>query len=252
MQASNEELQSTNEELRSTMEELETSKEELQSMNEELITLNQENRHRVEELTQLSDDLHNLMASSQIATLFLDLHLRIVRFTPPVIDLFNIRSTDRGRPLADFTNHLGYPDLQTDARRVLDRLVPIEREVRAEGGRSFLTRVLPYRAGDNRIDGVVITLIDVTDRRNAEEAQREIEEQYRKLVSQVKDYAIFRVDLAGRATTWNVGVQQVLGFMKEEFIGQDVTTTIFTPEDIARALPAPSSITRGESRGSEK
>ena len=95
MQASNEELQSTNEELRSTMEELETSKEELQSMNEELATVNQENRHRVEELSQLSDDLQNLLAATDIATLFLDRELRIVRFTPQVAELFNVAQRTR-------------------------------------------------------------------------------------------------------------------------------------------------------------
>src|SRR5208283_3039913 len=90
MRAANEELQSVNEELRSTMEELETSREELQSMNEELQTVNQENRHKVEELSQLTGDLQNLMAATEIATLFLDRELRIVRVTPRTRELFKI------------------------------------------------------------------------------------------------------------------------------------------------------------------
>src|SRR4051812_37643250 len=100
MRAGNEELQSTKGKLRSTMEELETSKEELQSMNEELQTLNQENKHKVEELSQLSNDLQNLLTATDIATLLLDRSLRIMRFTPRVGELFSIRPTDRGRPLA--------------------------------------------------------------------------------------------------------------------------------------------------------
>ncbi|HKK92989.1 MAG TPA: PAS domain S-box protein, partial [Longimicrobiales bacterium] len=182
LRASNEELQSSNEELRSTLEELETSKEELQSMNEELQTVNQENRHKVEELAQLTSDLQNLMAATQIATLFLDRDLRILRFTPQIGELFNVRHADRGRPLSDLTHRLGYDELQTDAQRVLDKLVPVEREVRDEAGHWYLIRVLPYRSTDDRIEGVVITFIDITTRKEAEESVRESEEQFRALV----------------------------------------------------------------------
>jgi two-component system CheB/CheR fusion protein len=94
MRSSNEELQSANEELRSTMEELETSKEELQSINEELVTLNQENRHKVEELSLMSSDLQNLIVATDIPTLFVDRGLRILRFTPRLSDVFNVRNTD--------------------------------------------------------------------------------------------------------------------------------------------------------------
>jgi len=127
MQASNEELQSTNEELRSTLEELETSKEELQSMNEELSTLNQENRHRVEELSEMTSNLEYLLAATQIATLFLDREIRITWFTPQVGELFNIRNTDKGRPLSDLTHRLVDTPLEQDARRVLDTVQPLER-----------------------------------------------------------------------------------------------------------------------------
>jgi two-component system, chemotaxis family, CheB/CheR fusion protein len=172
MTASNEELQSTNEELRSTMEELETSKEELQSTNEELATLNQENRHKVEELAMLSSDLQNLLTATDIATIFLDRQLRIVRFTPPITQIFNIVHDDRGRPLTDFTNRLGGHQLAADAERVLDRLVPVEYEVRSDDGRWLLTRVLPYRTSDDRIEGVVITFVDITRRWEAESSLR--------------------------------------------------------------------------------
>jgi two-component system CheB/CheR fusion protein len=174
MKVSNEELQSTNEELRSTLEELETSKEELQSMNEELQIANQENRHKVEELAQLSGDLQNLLTSTDIATLFLDRELRIMSFTPKVADIFNMRLTDRGRPISDLTHKLGYPDLKTDAETVLRQLTRIEHELKDERGRWYLTHLLPYRSSDDRIAGVVITFFDITRRRQSEEEIREL------------------------------------------------------------------------------
>lgn len=172
MKASNEELQSTNEELRSTLEELETSKEELQSMNEELRTVNQENRHKVEELGMLSSDLQNLLAATDIATLFLDREFHILRFTPKLGDLFNVRLVDRGRPLSDITHRLGYPELHADAHSVLERLIPIEREVKDDQGNWYLTRVRPYRSTEERIEGVVVTFVDITNRKETEDALR--------------------------------------------------------------------------------
>jgi two-component system CheB/CheR fusion protein len=174
MKASNEEMQSTNEELRSTMEELETSKEELQSINEELQTVNQQNRLKVEELGQLSSDLQNLLIATNIATLFLDRQLRILRFTPQIGDIFNIRATDRGRPISDLTHRLGYKDLRNDAEAVLDHLVPVEREVQDDEGRWYLTRMHPYRSGEDRIEGVVVTFIDITDRKDTERIRLEL------------------------------------------------------------------------------
>ena len=173
MRASNEELQSVNEELRSAMEELETSKEELQSLNEELQTVHQENRQKVEELAQLSSDLQNLLSSTGIATIFLDRQLRILRFTPAVAEVFNVRMTDRGRPLSDLTHHLVEADIEESAREVLRTLVPLDRELRDHEGRWYLTRMLPYRSQEDRIDGVVVTLVDITTRRLAEEELRD-------------------------------------------------------------------------------
>ena len=183
MRASHEELQSANEELRSTLEELETSKEELQSMNEELQTVNQENRHKVAELSQLSTDLQNLLTSTDIATLFLDRDLRILRFTPNVGDLFNIRPVDRGRPLTDLTNRLGYQEVTEDAISVLRTLVPVQREVGDHQGRWYLARVLPYRSAEDRIDGVVITFVDISERKHAEMVVRRSEERLRRMMN---------------------------------------------------------------------
>jgi two-component system CheB/CheR fusion protein len=168
LKASNEELQAMNEELRSATEELETSREELQSINEELTTVNLELKSKVDELAHANSDLHNLMNATAIATIFLDRDLRITRYTPTAVDIFNLILTDVGRPLADLKRHIDYPELEDDAARVIDQLVPIEREV-GDHGKWFLARMLPYRTADDRIAGVVVTFVDVTARKFAEE-----------------------------------------------------------------------------------
>jgi two-component system, chemotaxis family, CheB/CheR fusion protein len=173
LKASNEELQAMNEELRSATEELETSREELQSINEELTTVNHELKGKVDELGHSNSDLHNLMGATAIATIFLDRELRIMRFTPPAVSLFSFIPTDIGRPLADLQHRLSYPELLPDAERVLQQLVPIEREVPEQGGRHFLARLLPYRTTDDRIAGAVLTFVDITERHQAQEALRQ-------------------------------------------------------------------------------
>jgi two-component system CheB/CheR fusion protein len=204
MKAANEEMQSTNEELRSTMEELETSKEELQSINEELQTVNQENRHKVEELSQLSNDLQNLLSATEIATLFLDRDLRIMRFTPRLAELFNVRITDRGRPISDLTHRLGYAQLTQDGQSVLVRLIPIEREIRDDAGRWYLTRVLPYRSTDDRIEGIVITFVEITARKLAEAALRDSEEKYRNLFNSIDEgFCIIEVLFNGKGEAYD-------------------------------------------------
>lgn len=175
-------VQASETELVRTHAELETSREELQSINEELQTLNREYRLKVEELGRLSSDLQNLLMATGIATLFLDRSLRILRFTPRVGELFNIRNTDRGRPLADLTHQLGYPELLQDAEQVLESLVPVEREIGSDDGRWHLIRVLPYRTEDDHIDGVVITLVDITHLKRAEEALRDAKLYAEKIV----------------------------------------------------------------------
>ena len=160
--AANEELQSTNEELQSTNEELTTSKEEMQSMNEELQTVNQELQAKLDELSQASDDMRNLLNSTDIATIFLDANLRIRRFTPQTLKLFKLIQTDIGRPVTDITNELEHWEVADDAREVLHSLVFRERELAASNNRWFKVRTMPYRTSQNRIDGIVITFADIT------------------------------------------------------------------------------------------
>ena len=166
--AANEELQSINEEQRATSEELVSSKEELQSVNEELRAINQEYRNQNEQLGQTNSDLENLIDSTDIGTIFLDRDFRVRRFTPAIAGVFNFKPSDIGRPVSDMTHRLRYGELMADLRQVLRTLTRIEREVLGDDGRWFTLRISPYRSIHDRIDGVVITLFDTTDRKRAE------------------------------------------------------------------------------------
>ena len=161
LKSANEELQSMNEELQSTNEELTTSKEEMQSMNEEMQTTNHELRAKVDESARASDDLKNMLNSSDIATLFLDTELRVRRFTSQTARLIKLIPGDVGRLITDLATELDYPQLAEDARESLRSLVSHERQVPAHDGHWFTVRILPYRTQDNRIDGVVVTFIDI-------------------------------------------------------------------------------------------
>jgi len=169
----NDQLQSTNQELKFILEQLEWSKEEVQAANEELTTLDLENRRRVGELGQLSGDLRHLLESTGIAMLFLDRALRIVRFTPQLSEVFNVREVDIGRPVADIASRLDYDDLVDDARRTLEHVTMVDREVHGKSGKWYLTRMLPYRAPLNQLEGVVLTFVDITDRKRAEQRLRD-------------------------------------------------------------------------------
>jgi two-component system CheB/CheR fusion protein len=173
LKASNEELQAMNEELRSATEELETSREELQSINEELTTVNHELKTKVDELGHANSDLHNLMGATEIATIFLNRDLHIMRFTPTAVELFSLISSDVGRPLGDLRHRLIYPELLADASNVLEQLVPVEREISESSGRHYLARILPYRTTDDRIGGVVLTFVDISELHTAQEEVRE-------------------------------------------------------------------------------
>jgi PAS domain S-box-containing protein len=188
LRASNEELQSTVEELRSAVEEQDASREELQSVNEELMTLNAQLKIKVDETAKSHDDLSNLIASTGIATIFLDREMRIKRYTPRVKDIFNIIAADVGRPLSHLASRLDFPQLVEEAARVFDTLQPTEREARSSDGRFYIIRVSPYRTIEDRIDGAVMTFFDITIRRDAEQALRRSEERHRaELEQQVKE-----------------------------------------------------------------
>jgi two-component system CheB/CheR fusion protein len=236
LRASNEELQSVNEELRSTTEELETSKEELQSVNEELTTVNYDLKLHLETSAKAHDDLSNFLAASEIATVFVDRGLRVQRFTPRASNIFNLLATDVNRPLFDITHRLDYPQMEGDAREVFESLQPIEREVASSDDRWFIARLLPYRSSDDRIEGVVLNFIDVTERHKAEETMRAGEERLRLLFDTSADYIIILLDSQGLITKWNRGAERALGYAEAEVLGQ-ATDIIFTPEDRAAGAP---------------
>ena len=189
LRSANEELQSTNEELQSTNEELTTSKEEMQSMNEELQTVNVELLSKVDELSRVGSDMKNLLDSTDIATLFLDIDLNVRRFTAQATKIIKLIPADVGRPITDLASELKYPELPEDAREVLRALASVEKEIGARDGRWFTVRIMPYRTLDNRIDGVVITFADITVAKALEgklrttqaSMEKHIEQQDRKL-----------------------------------------------------------------------
>ncbi len=168
--AINDEALSLNEEFQSTNEELLTSKEELQSLNEELTALNSQLQETLERQRTTSNDLQNVLYSTDVATLFLDTNLDIRFYTPATKSLFNVIPSDIGRPLADLNSLAADGTLLSDALAVLKRLAPIEREIEAQGGAWYIRRILPYRTQDNGVEGVVITFADITERRHTADA----------------------------------------------------------------------------------
>lgn len=185
LKSSNEEMQSVNEELQSTNEELETSKEELQSVNEELATVNAELQTKVADLSRANNDMNNLLAGTGIATIFVDHQLRILRFTPAATQIINLIPSDVGRPVGHIVSNLtGYSSLLEDARLVLDTLIPKVLEVQTTEGAWYTLRLQPYRTLDNVIEGAVITFVDITETRKAQEALRRNEERVRAILAE--------------------------------------------------------------------
>lgn len=173
LKASNEELQAMNEELRSAAEELETNKEELQSINEELRTVNEELKLKIGETSLFANNLQNLINSTDIGTIFLDRGFRVALFTPAARNIFNLILSDYGRPITDITSRLTYSDLLKDAEAVLDKLTMVEKEVTTTDNQVYLMRLFPYRTTDDRINGIVVTFIDINTRKIAEEKLKE-------------------------------------------------------------------------------
>jgi two-component system, chemotaxis family, CheB/CheR fusion protein len=223
LRAANEELQSINEEYRSTSEELETSKEELQSINEELQTVNNELKFKLEGVSRAHSDLQNLMAATDFGILFLDPALRIKRFTPRVTDLFNIKASDEDRPITDFTHQLEYDGFNKDAQAVLLHLAPIEREIHTRNGRWYQMRLRPYRTVDDKIDGVVVSFVDISDRHRVEEALRQTEQNLRqenRLVD-LSRAPLFVWDFDGGILRWNRGCEELYGYTADEALGKN-------------------------------
>ena len=231
LKSSNEEMQSVNEELQSTNEELETSKEELQSINEELATVNTELQNKVADLSRLNNDMNNLLSGSGIATIFVDTKLCILRFTPSMSQIINLINSDVGRPVGHIVSNLAsYDRLVADVQSVLETLESQERRVQTTNGKWFQMRIRPYRTIENVIEGVVITFVDVTEMKHAEDSLEKANRQLRLAVV-VRDAsdAITVQDLEGRVIAWNPSASRMYGWSEEEALAMNVRQRVPGP-----------------------
>ena len=197
LRAANEELQSLDEEYRSTTEELDTSKEELQSTNEELRAVNQELTLKLDELSRAHSDLQNLMAATNVATLFLGSDLRIRWYTRQLADLFTVQARDLDRPIGDLRHTLDYDEFEADARRVLETSSPVERQTTSAAGRIYIARLSPYRTRrEGAVDGVVVTFVDITMLKQVEDALRQSQEQLESEFAVIRQLHAMTLSLA--------------------------------------------------------
>ncbi|MCA9262602.1 MAG: PAS domain-containing protein [Planctomycetales bacterium] len=217
LETTNEELQATNEELIASNEELQSTNEELHSVNEELYTVNSEYQRKITELTEVTDDMDNLLNSTNVDTVFLDRELRIRKFTPGVAQTFNLIPQDVGRRIDNFTHNIHEVSVLEALEQVLRTQNALEYEVRTGQDKWFLLRILPYLAKKS-IEGVVLTLIDITSLKQAEVRLTELSE----IVEQSTD-AILRLDLDGTIRTWNRGAEQLLGYESQETVGRHIS-----------------------------
>jgi PAS domain S-box-containing protein len=193
-----------------------------------LTTLNSQVEAKFEESTAIADDLKNLLASTNIATVFLDRQFRIKRFTPPATSLLNLIPSDIGRPLSDLATKFAGPDLVSDAEAVLESLGTATKEIRNEEDRWYLRQVLPYRTQEDRIEGVVVTFAEVTSLKRMEEELRESRVRIRAIVDTAAD-GIITIDEKGTIESFNPAAERVFGYTAAEVVGQNVTILMPSP-----------------------
>ncbi|MGD9504001.1 MAG: chemotaxis protein CheB [Syntrophobacteraceae bacterium] len=230
LEASNEELQAANEELLASNEELQSTNEELQSVNEELHTVNSEFQSKILELTELNNDIDNLLTSARIGAIFLDENLEIRKSTPLVRRIFNILDSDTGRPFRHLKHPIKDIDLEELARQVRETSKLEEREIQTEDGSWHLVRVLPYHIGLQLFSGVVLTMIDITQLKKAQGVLRSNQELFQKLI----DYsaAVITIkDPSGRYLLVNRRLQEMLDIPPDAFVGK--TARELFPADVA-------------------
>ncbi|MDW7669017.1 MAG: CheR family methyltransferase [Bacillota bacterium] len=225
LKSSNEEMQSVNEELQSTIEELETSKEELQSMNEELSTVNSELKIKLHDLTQVSNDMNNLLSGTNIATIFLDHQQNILRFTPTATEIINLISSDIGRPVSDISSNLvGYNELTTHVKKVLDTLIVKREEVQTSDGNWYEMIIQPYRTIENVIEGAVLTFVDITEAKIAKDKLAVSELSYRKLFETAQEGIMILDGVTGKIKKINPYLIELLGYSEEKLLGKKIWT----------------------------
>ena len=230
LQSANEEIQSANEELQSTNEELETAKEELQSTNEELATIIEEHESRNRELNVANSDLANLLASIDLAIVILrgDMHIR--RFTPAAKSLLNLIDADIGRPISNIRSNIEIPDLEQRVLQVIETIIPQEVELQDRNGRWYILRLRPYRTLDNRIEGAVMTLVDIDSVKEAERLRQALQhEQYLAAVVRNASDAVMLQDFEGRIIAWNQRAVELYGYSEEEVL--QLNAAVLTPDE---------------------
>jgi two-component system CheB/CheR fusion protein len=232
LKSSNEEMQSVNEELQSTNEELETSKEELQSVNEELTTVNAELQTKVADLSQANNDMNNLLAGTGIATVFVDLRQRLLRFTPFTKKIINLIPSDVGRPVGHIVSNLAnYNSLVEDVQAVLDTLIPKELDVKTIKGNWYRMRIQPYRTLNNVIEGAVITFVNITESKKGQETitQVNILSYLAAVVKDISDGMIVQ-GLDGAILAWNPSAEKMYGWSATEALTMHAQD--FIPENL--------------------
>lgn len=225
LKSANEEMQSTNEELIASNEELQSTNEELHSVNEELYTVNSEHQRKITELTELTDDMENLLDSIRVDTIFLDKHLKLRKFTLGIARTFRLIPQDVGRRIDSFNHDLQHTGLVNDIQSVLDSESALEKEVQDLTGAWYLMRLLPYTSR-GRVDGVLLTLIDISPMKAAEQKLAEFSE-----IVEVSDDAIFKVDNSGIVRTWNRGARALYGYLDTDVIGKRFSFLASNRED---------------------
>jgi len=225
LETTNEELQSSNEELLAANEELQSANEELQSVNEELYTVNTELQSKIDELVIVNADTSNLLESTNIGTVFLDMGLRIRRFTPALKEQFDLLESDIGRPITNFNHTFNDTKIFEDIAKVLKTLNTIEREIVSKDSIHHLMRILPYRTEDNRVDGVVLTFINIEQLHQMTNELKYRSNLYQAVFNNTADHIVI-LDANLLVKEINFAIS---GYSKDMMIGQEVFNYIPYP-----------------------
>jgi len=204
----------------------------MQSLNEELQTVNAELMAKVEDYSRVNNDMKNLLNSTDIATLFLDKELNIRRFTNQATKIFKLIKSDIGRPFTDQVSQLLYPDLPEDANEVLRTLIFIEKQIPTKDGRWFSIRIMPYRTFDDRIDGLVITFIDISELKLVEEKFKKMDQENRMLI-ETSSRVILKISAGWKIMEFNSAAETFFGKKREDVTDQDFME-LFIPKAIRK------------------
>ena len=230
LETANEELQASNEELLAANEELQSTNEELQSVNEELYTVNTELQNKVDQLITTTNDLDNLLNSTEIGSIFVDSDLNIRRFTPAIKQQFALLETDIGRTITTFTNSFIDKSIYKEIKKVVSQDLVYEKEIKDENSNVYLMRVLPYRTDAGEIDGAVLTFIPINELKRAHENLEEAAERYRAVFENSYDNIVL-IDQEGKVDSSN---HPFAGYSVADIVGQPILDVI--PSDYREAL----------------